>query len=154
MNYQSIYRNNNNWKLRRLKPPSEYHRKDRPQYTVWHDDKAELQSAGISIGTGMNNFNSNTSKSTEIIREKIPIYRDRIKEVIKEIPVDREIIKEVIKEVPVDRDNECVICFDGIKDTLITPCNHLVTCFDCCNKLEQCPICRGPIDNRIKVFMN
>lgn len=47
----------------------------------------------------------------------------------------------------------CVICLENIKDTLILPCNHLVLCNKCKNKVkDECPICRNNINSFANVY--
>ncbi|KAF3968286.1 hypothetical protein CMV_007810 [Castanea mollissima] len=45
----------------------------------------------------------------------------------------------------------CPICFTNAKD-LAFGCGHL-TCQDCGARLSDCPICRQPIEIRIRVFI-
>lgn len=58
--------------------------------------------------------------------------------------------------VPAKPADECVICFDGPKDTLLAPCGHVCCCISCANTLleanENCPVCRSFIENAYKVF--
>jgi hypothetical protein len=57
------------------------------------------------------------------------------------------------------QDNECVICFEDIKDTnkCITKCNHLF-CFECIfiyfQKKNECPLCRGNLISTEKYSIN
>ncbi|XP_052238222.1 E3 ubiquitin-protein ligase XIAP-like isoform X1 [Dreissena polymorpha] len=46
----------------------------------------------------------------------------------------------------------CKICMD--KDVCITfmPCRHLATCEDCAGTLHTCPICRKPVEDRVRVY--
>jgi hypothetical protein len=46
----------------------------------------------------------------------------------------------------------CIVCFDAIIDTMLSPCNHLQVCHNCAQLLLVCPSCRLPIVTRIKVF--
>lgn len=41
---------------------------------------------------------------------------------------------------------ECVACQEAEKDTIISPCGHFCLCRACCDKLDNCPMCREPID--------
>ena len=53
----------------------------------------------------------------------------------------------------------CQGCFDpdSIRDGLILPCAHLQTCLECAKHSQSlgqpCPVCRGPIQSVIKVFL-
>jgi hypothetical protein len=51
----------------------------------------------------------------------------------------------------------CVVCFDAPKDHLIVPCGHQCVCARCAEQLTKtrtpmCPVCRGPIQQTVKVF--
>lgn len=48
--------------------------------------------------------------------------------------------------------NLCKICVDGEVDVLFLPCKHLVVCKNCSEKLDECPICRSYIDEKVNVF--
>jgi hypothetical protein len=51
----------------------------------------------------------------------------------------------------------CVVCFDAPKDHIIVPCGHQCVCEACAEQLTKtrtpmCPVCRGPIQQTMKVF--
>ena len=71
------------------------------------------------------------------------------------IPV--EVLPEVeMVEVGIDRQTSdrslCKICLDAPIDMLLMPCRHLCCCQDCASKLNECPICRAVISDRISVY--
>lgn len=51
----------------------------------------------------------------------------------------------------------CIVCFERPKEALITPCNHLALCLKdanyCKNHGHKCPVCRGPIESVIRVYI-
>ena len=52
---------------------------------------------------------------------------------------------------------ECIICFDGRRTHLMSPCGHQCVCASCAESLmahllPQCPTCRTPIERTIRVF--
>jgi len=51
---------------------------------------------------------------------------------------------------------ECVVCYERAKDTLIQPCNHICCCSQCAAKLSPniCPVCRSPIEGKVKIFFS
>jgi hypothetical protein len=55
-------------------------------------------------------------------------------------------------------DNDCAICMDSIRNSVLRPCNHMITCFTCStlllNRQDNCPICRDKIEDVIKIFMS
>ncbi|XP_055329695.1 uncharacterized protein LOC129582247 isoform X2 [Paramacrobiotus metropolitanus] len=48
--------------------------------------------------------------------------------------------------------NCCRICEDLPKNVTFVPCGHMVVCMDCAKELSICPICRKPIDLKVKTF--
>ncbi len=60
-------------------------------------------------------------------------------------------VDEAAKQEAAARD-ECVMCFDAARTTALAPCGHVCSCDDCAGDLQQCPICRRAIDDRLKVF--
>ena len=51
---------------------------------------------------------------------------------------------------------ECIVCMDAAKTHAIVSCGHQVLCGSCAGnqKLQKCPICRAPIDDKgvIRVY--
>ncbi|CAB3407581.1 unnamed protein product [Caenorhabditis bovis] len=45
-------------------------------------------------------------------------------------------------------DDYCTICFAEPATTLLTPCNHEGFCQQCALQMDQCPLCRAPIEER------
>jgi hypothetical protein len=72
--------------------------------------------------------------------------RDRVE---KSQKVAKEIFSKVEKNV---RDDCCGICMNRKFDAVVLPCAHLGYCLECLGTLKECPMCRTPIVNRIKVF--
>ena len=65
---------------------------------------------------------------------------------------------EAVKETD-DSDSlntECAVCMHFNSDTVIYDCGHCCLCYSCAHDLlrlkHQCPICRRPIKDVIKVF--
>ncbi|XP_028671287.1 E3 ubiquitin-protein ligase XIAP [Erpetoichthys calabaricus] len=48
----------------------------------------------------------------------------------------------------------CKVCL--AKDSIIVfiPCGHLVTCHECSARVRNCPICRSPIESKIKTYIS
>jgi hypothetical protein len=47
----------------------------------------------------------------------------------------------------------CVICLTEAKDTVIVPCGHCCSCSTCAANLTACPMCRGKIQFRQRVYV-
>ena len=46
----------------------------------------------------------------------------------------------------------CSICWEEERDCLIIPCRHNVTCLKCVKSVKNCPICRTPIEDLLRIF--
>jgi len=46
----------------------------------------------------------------------------------------------------------CKICEENEKQVVFLPCGHFCTCFDCSERIENCPLCRGAIIQKVKTF--
>lgn len=60
------------------------------------------------------------------------------------------------KSAPIDEKDECVVCLERKKDTVITVCGHLGYCNACALNMKSCPICRAtynPQKDLLKVFI-
>lgn len=55
-------------------------------------------------------------------------------------------------------DQDCAICMDMSRNSVLRPCNHMITCFNCSmllmNRSDSCPVCREKIEDVIKIFMS
>lgn len=47
---------------------------------------------------------------------------------------------------------ECVVCMDKTTDVIFLNCGHVCTCMDCSSKVDECPLCREPIVQRVKLM--
>lgn len=49
----------------------------------------------------------------------------------------------------------CIVCLEGTRTLLFSPCHHLCTCLACGSNeaITICPICRAPIDEKTRVFI-
>ncbi|XP_077163780.1 E3 ubiquitin-protein ligase XIAP isoform X2 [Paroedura picta] len=48
----------------------------------------------------------------------------------------------------------CKICMDKTISVVLIPCGHLVTCKDCAEAVEKCPLCCTAIAKRQKIYMS
>ena len=53
-------------------------------------------------------------------------------------------------------DRDCAICMARVRDCLLNPCHHMVTCYECGKMLQarhdSCPICRTDIAHTVRVY--
>ncbi|XP_071442686.1 E3 ubiquitin-protein ligase LRSAM1-like isoform X2 [Hetaerina americana] len=47
---------------------------------------------------------------------------------------------------------ECAVCMDKKCEVIYIPCGHLCCCIGCSEKLDQCPLCRGLVEQKIRVI--
>ena len=47
----------------------------------------------------------------------------------------------------------CVICFERKIDIALMGCGHACVCEECSKTLTQCPMCRGSISSKVKVYI-
>jgi hypothetical protein len=48
--------------------------------------------------------------------------------------------------------SECIICLEARRSVVLMPCKHLCVCSTCASKVNNCPVCRAYIHNKISVF--
>ena len=48
--------------------------------------------------------------------------------------------------------NLCKICYNKTGNIALITCGHSNFCFDCSEKFNECPVCRSPIIDKIKIF--
>lgn len=46
----------------------------------------------------------------------------------------------------------CSICLDAERDCLLMPCRHNVSCTRCIKSVKNCPVCRTPINDIIRIY--
>jgi len=47
----------------------------------------------------------------------------------------------------------CVVCLAKPQETAIDPCGHICMCQACTSAVKECPVCRGPINKALRVFV-
>ncbi|XP_053380258.1 E3 ubiquitin-protein ligase LRSAM1-like [Mercenaria mercenaria] len=48
--------------------------------------------------------------------------------------------------------SECTICLDNTSEVIFMNCGHVCTCIQCCESVQQCPLCRADIVRRVKLM--
>ena len=57
------------------------------------------------------------------------------------------------RNVDVGGDNDtCVVCLTNPKTRLIKPCNHFCACEECIRHLNECPLCKRPINMHERIY--
>jgi hypothetical protein len=47
----------------------------------------------------------------------------------------------------------CVVCSDSLKDVVFRPCRHLCACTACGALVQQCPMCRADVEDRVHIIL-
>ena len=70
--------------------------------------------------------------------------------------VDRQprIIMEDLTRDALDTgdNNICIVCLVNPKTHLIKPCNHFCVCGECIRQLNECPLCKQPINMHERIY--
>lgn len=53
----------------------------------------------------------------------------------------------------IDNNLICIICFNNIKNVLISPCNHICVCDTCRLQIKKCPLCRVKMESYCNVYL-
>lgn len=51
------------------------------------------------------------------------------------------------------RRSSCIICFSENQEMAIDPCGHMSMCSKCTPKATVCPVCKGPIEKALRIFV-
>lgn len=100
---------------------------------------------------GNNTYNSVCNELNKLNKKLIyylcenNVLKDRITE-LKQLLNEKD---EQKKDLSVN----CCVCMEEKSRNLILPCRHLCCCAECSNKINNCPICRVVIAERIEVFV-
>lgn len=66
--------------------------------------------------------------------------------------VTDEDIQEVVQKYLLEA-TLCRVCMDAQISRVFIPCGHIICCGDCADRIEQCSICRQPIEIRHPCFL-
>ena len=46
-----------------------------------------------------------------------------------------------------DEEEQCILCYKNKKNIVYEPCNHVISCYECFEKLvkKECPVCKTNI---------
>jgi len=47
----------------------------------------------------------------------------------------------------------CVVCLENPQEMAIDPCGHMSMCEECMKSVNDCPICRGPMQRAMKIII-
>lgn len=47
----------------------------------------------------------------------------------------------------------CIVCMASPQEVALDPCGHMSMCHTCANEVKECPLCRGPIQKILRVYL-
>ena len=56
-------------------------------------------------------------------------------------------------DLTIEHEFSCIICMDGAKSHIATPCGHLCVCETCCSALKHCPYCQTAVSNWMRAWI-
>ena len=66
--------------------------------------------------------------------------------------------KTLLVETDIANTNECCVCLEKTRNTVLVPCHHMCLCESCAedimkNLKASCPLCRAEVQKTIKIFL-
>jgi hypothetical protein len=61
-------------------------------------------------------------------------------------------IDKIEKQEEKDDEKFCCICFEEVKNVVFLPCKHLCSCYECAQPINDCPICRQKIVEKMQIY--
>lgn len=113
----------------------------------------------ININLSGNNFHD----EIEIVsfssgRRLISLYDNYImseRDIMRERREKKKKIKKKIVHEDIETNNEeeqCCICMTNKKIMAFVPCGHMCTCYNCSEKVKECPLCKENIETKMKIY--
>ena len=47
----------------------------------------------------------------------------------------------------------CVVCHERKREVAFDPCGHFVCCSECGERVSTCPLCRGTIEGKLRIYV-
>jgi hypothetical protein len=98
---------------------------------------------------------SSSSSSSSLSRQVINAKDQQLVKVKEELSDARGSARtEGLRADRAEDQTKCTICYDNDRQVCFLPCSHTVTCFICSQAVENCPICRQPIDEKKGIILS
>ena len=111
--------------------------------------RAVVPPPGAGGGAGAAASSSSSSSSSKASGMQL---LQRQSEVLRQVKQERGVAEQQ-REQALDR-LQCVICVDAERSVLFLPCSHVAACGGCAARLDECPICRGAIEQKVALNMS
>jgi SNF2 family DNA or RNA helicase len=97
-----------------------------------------------------NNIKTYTKKIEKLDKtnQAYGMLLSKYKSIITESRFVLNTLEKINETIDIKEDNNCIICYDEMKDPILTPCGHLYCnrCINMCLKMKpECPMCKSNI---------
>lgn len=84
----------------------------------------------------------------------VQFYKNKVMEQTQQIQNLNNQLTELKQRQPqVTPHAECFLCCEKPRTQLFEPCRHVVCCLSCSDRINNCPICRIPINQRYHIHI-
>jgi hypothetical protein len=119
-------------------------------------DKITLKQEKLRFEKYVAEYSENICEST-INKDKNELEQDKI--ILKEekLKFEKYIADFNEKFINIEGRDDCCICMNGPRDTVLVPCGHKMFCYNCVKeqcevKKGNCPICKSNVATFVKVY--
>lgn len=95
---------------------------------------------------------SAVTSPTEPVPDKNSLRRSLSAPATRSSESGEESLEEKLERMQEER--TCKICMDAEVSVLFLPCGHLSCCALCANGMDLCPMCRAPIQEKIRTYLS
>ena len=90
----------------------------------------------------------------EVLESMNEIADQEIAECVAKLEGERRTRKEAeMRVASIEKQVLCVVCLTRERSVVFLPCFHFVSCEGCHYGVHTCPVCRKPVDSRLKAIL-
>ena len=113
--------------------------------------RRKIGNSGAGAGAG----SASTSSSSSLSRQVIDSKDQRLVKVKSELSEARGSARGAdLRADRAEDQTKCTICLDNGRQVCFLPCKHTVTCGECAEAVDTCPVCRQPIAEKMRIFLS
>ena len=58
-----------------------------------------------------------------------------------------------LQTLEAEKASNCVVCHERAREVAFDPCGHFVCCSECGLRVSTCPLCRGTIERKLRIYV-
>ena len=58
-----------------------------------------------------------------------------------------------LQTLEAEKASNCVVCHERAREVAFDPCGHFVCCSECGLRVSTCPLCRGAIEKKLRIYV-